>query len=385
MTTFVKNHTAIYRCLIPFIISLFLISSCVTTTSKSSKEGDFASMRKPQISKTMQTIAFGSCADAYKPQPLWAEIQSSKPDVFLLLGDNVYADKLNGKNIPIATEESFKAAYSALDQQKEFSRFRRHIPILATWDDHDYGFNDGGIDNPVIPLAKKFFLNFFNIPLNSPVRQHEGVYSANIYGEAGKRVQIILLDTRSFRSALTKAKAGNAEGYQRYRPSTADNQQMLGEQQWAWLAEQLSKPAEIRIIASSIQILAENHGYERWGNLPKERQRLYDLLTRTRANGVVLFSGDRHQGGLYRKTNITPYPLIEVTASSINVPIAHPSLEMDETQVGHLVQKPNFGLLHINWDKKLISFGVNIAAKTQLHGLEFPFKDIQIEPATTKK
>ncbi len=368
-----------WRSITTIFVTLFLLSSCASSPTVSHPH-HFAPMKKPRISNTLQTIAFGSCADAYKPQPLWSEIQSDHADVFIFLGDNVYADKLNNKNLAIATDESFKAAYTALDHQKDFSRFRGHVPILATWDDHDFGENDGGIDNPVIPLAKKYFVDFFDVPADSDIRKHAGVYSAHIYGEKGKRVQIILLDTRSFRSALMKAQPGNAEGYQRYRPSADENQQMLGEQQWAWLAEQLSKPAEIRIIASSIQVLAENHGYERWGNLPRERQRLYDLLAATKANGVVLFSGDRHQGGLYRKTGIAPYPLIEVTASSINVPISHPSFEMDETQIGHLVQKPNFGLLQIDWDHRLISLGVNTGAKTQIHGLKFPFKDIQVEP-----
>ena len=69
---------------------------------------------------------------------------------------------------------------------------------------------------------------------------------------------------------------------------------MLGEDQWAWLEEQLRTPAEVRLIASSIQVVAEDHGWEKWMNFPHERERLYRLIRETRAEGVVFLSGDRH-------------------------------------------------------------------------------------------
>ena len=61
---------------------------------------------------------------------------------------------------------------------------------------------------------------------------------------------------------------------------------MLGDAQWAWLAERLREPAALRLIVSSIQVLAEGHGWERWSNLPKERQRLFDLIRDTGARSV---------------------------------------------------------------------------------------------------
>jgi hypothetical protein len=39
-------------------------------------------------------------------------------------------------------------------------------------------------------------------------------------------------------------------------------------------------------IVLSIQILARGHGYERWGNLPRERQKLFRLFVRSQ--GVVI-------------------------------------------------------------------------------------------------
>ena len=81
-----------------------------------------------------------------------------------------------------------------------------------------------------------------------------------------------------------------------------------------------AQPADLRLIVSSIQFLAEGHGWERWGNLPRERRRLIDLIAATRANGVVFLSGDRHLSALYEETTGVPYRLVEITSSSLNQP-----------------------------------------------------------------
>ncbi len=94
---------------------------------------------------------------------------------------------------------------------------------------------------------------------------------------------------------------------------------MLGAEQWAWLAEELRKPAELRLIVSSTQVLAEGHGWERWGNFPLEKQKLIDTIRTSGAKGVVLLSGDRHIGALYRETPDGLYPLYEATSSGLNM------------------------------------------------------------------
>ena len=335
-----------------------IISAAIVTTlnltgcyqSQINQDVTLVEVSQPSITE----IAFGSCTNEDAPQPLWKIISATQPQLFLYLGDNVYADSTGKVRHPVATEASFSDSYQKLANNPDFAAFRQQVPIFAGWDDHDSGMNDGGRDNPVLPMAKRFWLDFFKIPKNSPVRTRLGIYDSRIIGKEGQRVQIIMLDTRSFRSALTKAKPGNKEGYQRFSPSTDDHQDMLGQAQWKWLEEQLQKPAELRIIASSIQVIAKDHGYERWGNLPTEQQRFYSLLKTTKAKGIVLISGDRHSGGIYKRDDILPYPLVEVTSSSINRPINNPDYEMGTYQKGEMVIKPNFGSISIDWENKMV-------------------------------
>ncbi len=90
----------------------------------------------------------------------------------------------------------------------------------------------------------------------------------------------------------------------------------LVEAQWAWLEERLREPAELRLIVSSMQVPVQGHGWERWGNLPGERARLFELLRTTKANGVVFLSGDRHFAGLCRRHEGAPCSLFEIASST---------------------------------------------------------------------
>ncbi len=164
-------------------------------------------------------------------------------------------------------------------------------------------------------------LDFFKVPVDSPRRSREGIYESFRYGPEGNCVQVILLDTRYFksrqrpddRSSKTKKEA-NVVGW--YLPNTDEQTTILGEEQWKWLEKQLELPAEIRIIASSIQVIADEKGMESWGNFPHERKRLYELIGKTKAEGVFFISGDVHFSEI-SKTVDGPYPLYDFTSSGL--------------------------------------------------------------------
>lgn len=292
-------------------------------------------------------IAFGSCADQNKPQPVWAGVRATKPDLFLFLGDNVYGD-VSG---PEMTE--LKDAYAVFGRNGDVAALRAETRVLATWDDHDYGRNDAGADFPFRSSAEALFLDFWDVPAGDPRRARDGIYFAETHGPPGRRVQVIMLDTRSFRSTLSRT----GEREPKYRPDPNPAKTMLGPAQWAWLESELRKPAELRLIVSSIQVAATAHGWERWGNLPRERARLYDLIARTRANAVVILSGDRHIGAIYVEREDVPYPIYEVTGSSFNLPWRGRE-EQDPNQIGAVVSDENFGTVDIDWQSRTVTLAL---------------------------
>ena len=139
-------------------------------------------------------------------------------------------------------------------------------------------------------------------------------------------------------------------GRERYIPSADPDQDMLGAVQWAWLQDQLQVPADLRVIISSIQLHADGHGWEAWRTMPLERDRLYRLISETEANGVVIVSGDRHSSGLYVREDVTPYPLYEITSSSLNMSFSDENNEPGPHRIGDMYALTNYGAIAIDWE-----------------------------------
>jgi alkaline phosphatase D len=292
--------------------------------------------------KPLSRIAFGSCVHQDRPQPIWERIVAAKPELFLMLGDNIYAD----------TEDmtQMRRMYAQLAAQPGYKKLRGACPILATWDDHDFGANDAGAEYPKKKESQQLFLDFFGVPKVSPRRKQEGVYSAHVFGPKGKRVQIILLDTRYHRSPLKKdPKLPRNKG--QYVGNDDPNATILGAAQWKWLEAQLKVPAQVRLLCSSIQLVAEDHGFEKWMNFPRERQRLFRLIRDTKAAGVIVLSGDRHLGELSVMNAGIGYSLYDLTSSGLNMGNQRwRQLEPSRHRVAILDRGNNFGVVRIDWD-----------------------------------
>ena len=101
------------------------------------------------------------------------------------------------------------------------------------------------------------FVDFFDIPDRN---HNDGVYGAYEWGPIGQHVQLIVLDTRYARSAFLEADASKP-GKEVYMPDTVNrDKQMLSPDQWEWLEEQVKRPTNVRLVVSSIQVLAEGNG-----------------------------------------------------------------------------------------------------------------------------
>jgi alkaline phosphatase D len=297
--------------------------------------------------KVLNRIAFGSCVNQDKPVPIFDAVAAAKPDLLLMIGDNMYADLDRAVKV---TPDVIRDKYQQMAKVPGFAKLKGMCPLLGTWDDHDYGRNDAGAEWEHKDAAQKEFHDFFGTPADSPRRAQKGIYHAEIHGTPGKRVQIILLDTRYFRSALKKGTFDTKTRITPYLPNTDPDATMLGEAQWKWLEEQLKKPAELRLLVSSIQVVSDEHPFEKWTTIPKERDRLYALLNSTGANGVVVLSGDRHLADISVDTKALGYPLYDVTSSGFNQGSKNwRAPEPNSKRVAGMPYGDNFGLIAIDW------------------------------------
>ncbi|HVL11390.1 MAG TPA: alkaline phosphatase D family protein [Gemmata sp.] len=297
--------------------------------------------------KLISRVAFGSCVDQAKPVPVFDAVAAAKPDLLVMLGDNMYADL--DRKVQV-TPEVIRAKYALMDKVPGFAKLRQTCPVVGTWDDHDYGKNDAGVEWEHKDPAQAAFLDFFGVAKDDPRRDRKGVYHAEVYGPPGRRVQVILLDTRYHRSPIKKAPFDPQTRIAPYVPNTDADATFLGADQWKWLEEQLKKPAELRLLASSIQVISEDHPFEKWANIPREREKLYSLVNSTKAQGVIVLSGDRHHAEVSVDTAAVGYPLYDVTSSGFNQSSKNwRAPEKNAKRVATMPYGDNFGLVSIDW------------------------------------
>ncbi|MFK7851495.1 MAG: alkaline phosphatase D family protein [Akkermansiaceae bacterium] len=317
----------------------------------------------------IQKIAFGSCySPRDKNDEIFKGILKQEPDLFVFLGDNIYGD----------TEDMavLKKKYAELEAVEGFAKLRASTRLFATWDDHDFGVNDGGKSYPMREESEAIFLDFFKDPAESPRRKREGVYGAYTFGPQGKTVQLILLDTRYFRDELVHTRKRKApDVISGYSPTDDQSLTLLGADQWKWLEEQLHVPADIRIIGSSIQLLALEKGMENWGNVPHEQKRLFDLLKKHQAHGTFAISGDVHFAEL-SKTKIGDYPFYDMTSSGMSKPRKIWAAAANSYRLGESHSFPNAGLIEIDWKSREVELSVINAEGEKVAPKAIPLREL---------
>jgi alkaline phosphatase D len=305
----------------------------------------------PAVHPLISKIAIGSCVTQDKPQPVLQTVIAKQPELFIFLGDNIYGDS---RDMAVLEQK-----YATQAAHPEFSALRAAVPTIATWDDHDYGENDAGLEYPKKAESKEIFLKFWDEPAQSPRRAHPGIYTSYHFEDpaAGKRLQIIMLDTRTFRTPLAH-NGGISSWKNDYHPDPNPDKTFLGNAQWAWLEDQLKVEADLRIIGTSIQFGHQHNGWESWTNFPAEVRKMVGLIKKTRANGVVFISGDVHWGELSILQADGCYPLHDLTASGINK--EWDILEENRNRFGNACMDHHFGMIEIDWKAEQPSVSLRV-------------------------
>eukprot|EP01130_Rhizamoeba_saxonica_P018017 TRINITY_DN8908_c0_g2_i1.p1 TRINITY_DN8908_c0_g2~~TRINITY_DN8908_c0_g2_i1.p1 ORF type:complete len:396 (-),score=60.06 TRINITY_DN8908_c0_g2_i1:64-1251(-) len=299
------------------------------------------------ISQPIQKIAFGSCNRQYLEQDIWPKISEKSPDLFVWLGDVVYSDASKiTKYLPIYLPNDIDTIADHYQTQKDSSAYTQFLEdidhrVIGVWDDHDYGKNDGGAEFELKHETQKLFLDFIDEPKTSPRHQRPGLYNSYTYGDNPNSVKIILLDVRFFKT----------------------DEDLLGDQQWQWLEEELkTSSAKYNIIGSGIQFLPSDKPLtEKWGSYPGNLERLYSMIKKYEVPGVILISGDVHHAEILQSDcKDIGYPIYEITSSglthsvstqfpSITQPLFPMLMHSELLKYDSFLGK-NFGMINIDWE-----------------------------------
>jgi alkaline phosphatase D len=307
--------------------------------------------------KAPSRILFGSCSHQDKDMAIFNSIIKDNPEVFIFLGDNIYGDT---QDMAVLGNK-----YQKLGAKPGFKKLKEQAELIAIWDDHDFGANDAGKEYPMKEASRALMLDFWQEPEDSLRRTREdGIYTSYLYGEGQQSIRVILPDLRWNRDPLSHVSPEEYTSERKpkkmgpYKANSDTNASMLGEKQWLWLEQELQKPGRIKVIGSSVQLLADFTGWESWANFPADRQRLFKLIKQHKVNGVVLISGDTHWGEVSYYDQDLDYPLWEVTSSGLTE--EWKNVSPNKNRIGQFTNNVNYGALNVNWQKQdpIITLGL---------------------------
>ena len=230
------------------------------------------------------SFVFSACVrDKYTPHSVFESISDQSPTFVALLGDQMYAD-FDG-NINTGPAASVLAALRAKYDRnfdEYFQTMSSQTPIVAIWDDHDYGQDNADSTYRYKAEARKVFKESFPI---YPFQQEDG---GLYYQFTVADVDIFVLDTRWHRSPM--------------QDSDGDGKTMLGEEQLLWLLNGLKQStAPFKMIFSSVSFndyggdtSSGTQGFDSWMGYKFERNRILSFIEENQIQGVLVFSGDQH-------------------------------------------------------------------------------------------
>lgn len=271
-------------------------------------------------------FAFGSCNKVTKDQNHWALINQENADLWLWLGDALYLD-----DVPEGEElENF----DQIKNHPDYAQLVSEIPVIGTWDDHDYAYNNADGNYFDKEGSKERFMSYFlEEDSDSPIWQRKGVYQSKVYGPKGKRVEFVLLDLRTFKNVK-----GNAK-----------DEKMLGREQWEWLEHRLrTSDADLIFLGSSSSFYGNFTwlGFDGWKDYRRSYKRLWNLLNEIDKR-VVILTGDRHWSEIYSKNLKNGRPVVEFMSSGLN------NAKKYATPSRHSVVSPvkqdSYGVVSIDW------------------------------------
>lgn len=254
------------------------------------------------------TAAFASCANATS-EPVWGRISALNVNALFLMGDTPYIDTTDQTSI-FTKERAFL-------NTPNLKNLVQQTPTAATWDDHDFGLNNGnGINVPLKANTRKGFVSY---------RAHdqygtgnEGIYTKVHCGP----VEIFLIDDRWFTQTTTS-------------PVKAGQPTFFGSAQWNWLIQGLRQSnAPFKILAfGAIWQDKKNTENDDMFTYWYERDALLDYIRDQKIPGVTLLGGDIHVSRYLMHSQRCGYDLHDFVSSPAHssvipsLDVYHPDLE----------------------------------------------------------
>jgi alkaline phosphatase D len=263
----------------------------------------------------------------------------SNANFMLWLGDNTYT-----READYTSESGLRYRYLHTRSDKNLQPLLRAMPHYATWDDHDFGTNNGGRSYELKEESRQIFAEYW--PARSYGENNEGIYTRFKYGDC----EFFMLDDRYFRDDTDMDE------------SKYPQKSQLGEKQKIWVKNALKDShAPFKFVVIGGQFLNEYTTKESYNLYKNEREELLNFIADQKIEGVVFLSGDRHHTELLKNAKFkskTGYDIYDLTSSPLssgaNINVFRDSLEANNPMriKGTLVAEPNYCQLFLSGKRK---------------------------------
>jgi alkaline phosphatase D len=327
----------------------------------STVRGTFATAPAPDADAAVRLVWSGDlggngyCRDVEDGYRIFRTMRRRRPDLFLFVGDTVYADQMCGSRPHVAGADYVAATLDEFHGKHRYNRadpmlqeFFRATPVYAMWDDHEVRNNFAGPGEPLMPIGRRALLDYW--PIETPAEDPTRLYRAVRWG---RHVEIFMLDTRQYRSV-------NAL-------EDGPGKTMLGPAQREWLLRGLAgSDATWKLVVSSVPLgmfTGGRHsdswsganllGYPRTAATGFVHERTV-ILRHVHEHGirnVVFVSGDVHHAELIRHEPWPGFVVHEVIAGPLAAKQGYPRFldrSLNSRSLGSLGFAPNFGELLVD-------------------------------------
>ena len=293
---------------------------------------------KNPINLSMMLVSCWALPGYRSPAPLQPELynklteiaREKNADIILSTGDLVYLEPLN-----ITSKTANQASYTQLRQYSRLEgTYSNHTWIICN-DDHEFSYNDGNKNAPVIDILKDTFSG--NFPILSQVSTD---YRSDI--RTIKNITLITLDSVSCRTINP-----NPVGYNKFLT-------ILGPSQLNFLLNALSNVFSSFGVNALCFILVGKSMFGEQGEstflfCPQEREQIFNYIKSIGLRNVCFLCGDSHFSDVSEyKLNIANNQILrEIRCSAIGSRPRPGDININRVE-GSLVNTNNFGNININ-------------------------------------
>jgi len=269
------------------------------------------------------------CRHIQDGYPIFRPMAQRRPDFFLFVGDTIYADLrcagpdwVPGYDFVATTLDGFREKHRYNRADPAVQDFFRSTSVYAIWDDHEVKNDFSGPGEPLMPLGRRAFVEYWPIqpPADEPTRLYRKV-------RWGKLLEVFILDTRQYRSSN--------------RDPDGPGKTMLGTAQRRWMIDNVStSTATWKAIVSSIPLsISTGRGNVRdsWSNasilgVPEENATGFaverDLILRAlrdrKVKNLFWIAADVHHAELIRHAPWPDFAFHEFVAGPLSASRGRP-------------------------------------------------------------